>query len=110
MAGRLGARPGRGGRSRGGRWGGTEAGYRPGNGPGWHVEVARLGSAQPGVNEAATVGARGGLGAGAAPRRVARAPGNRTRTWRENENASAALGAKWLPETAGTRDGRAWSS
>lgn len=35
-----------------------------------------------------------GLGAGAGSMRVARVPGNRTRTWSENENASAVLGAK----------------
>lgn len=58
------------------------------------MEVACRGSAQPGVNEAAGAGARGGLGAGAGSMRVARVPGNRTRTWREDENASAVLGAK----------------
>lgn len=65
----------------------------PGNGPGWHVEVACTSSAQSGAEKAAGAGAsEGDLRADAASIRVARAAGNRTRTWSESENAPAALG------------------
>lgn len=72
---------------------GRDGNWVPGNGRGWHVEVACTSSAQSGAEKAAGTGAsEGDLGADASSIRIARATGNRTRTWSESENASAALG------------------
>lgn len=56
---------------------GRDRNWVPGNGPGWHVEVACTSSAQSGGEKAAGA-SEGDLGADAASRRVARAAGNRT--------------------------------
>lgn len=57
------------------------------------MEVACTSSAQSGAEKAAGAGAsQGDLRADAAFNRVARAAGNRTRTWSESENVSAGFG------------------
>lgn len=74
---------------------GRDGNWVPGNGPGWHVEVACTSSARSGAEKAAGAGAsEGALGADAASNRVARAAGNRTRTWSESENVSPGLGGE----------------